>query len=62
MSWLKCDNCGDLIHTDSEPEAYNEREDIWQCQFCRNTDFEPLPQPPTDTDLPASTTKTPVTE
>lgn len=35
MSWLKCDGCGDLINTDNEPEAYDQENDTWTCEDCR---------------------------
>lgn len=36
MSWLCCDDCGTLIDTDFEPEAYDERDDKWRCERCRD--------------------------
>lgn len=35
MSWLRCDSCDDLIDTDEDPGAYDERRDLWLCASCR---------------------------
>ena len=35
MSVLKCDYCGDLIDTDDDVEAYDEKRDKWACEYCR---------------------------
>ena len=34
MSVLACDNCGTLIDTDDEPDAYDEKTDHWYCYLC----------------------------
>jgi len=45
MSLLKCDNCGALIDTDDEPEAYDGRADKWWCWSCFPDYAEPDPIP-----------------
>ena len=36
MSIIRCDQCGALIDTDYDVEAYSERLDRWYCVACRD--------------------------
>ena len=37
MSVLRCDECERFIDTDFDVEAYDEAEDMWFCESCRDT-------------------------
>ena len=42
MSLLRCDNCGHVIVTDTEPEAFDEVANRWFCRPCREAPIRRL--------------------